>query len=155
MNPLLVQQLELLLPLACAWAESQERAILRSGVPLAEGQLADARRVGVLQPERVRLLQVAEIPTPDDPALAAAARTVGLLSPFSVGLTLGYGIFIRAEQWGRRVLVVHELAHVMQYERCGGIEAFLRQYLHECVTAGYSGSMLEREANRIEREVGG
>jgi hypothetical protein len=154
MNPLL-SQLELLLPLACAWVEQQEQTVLQSGVPLAEDQFADARRVGVFRPEQVRLLQVAEVPVPDNPTLAAAARAVGLVSPFTVGLTVRYGIFIRAQQWGRRRLVAHELAHVMQYERCGGIEPFLRQYLHECATAGYSGSMLEREADRIEREVGG
>src|SRR4029077_14181009 len=49
-NIITPQQLEMLLPLACAWAVGQERAIVQSGVALSESQLADARRVGIAQP---------------------------------------------------------------------------------------------------------
>ena len=58
----------MLLPLACAWAAEQEQAILQSGVALTEAQIADARRVGVIRPDRVRLLKVQEIPKPIHPA---------------------------------------------------------------------------------------
>jgi len=58
------QQFEILLPLAVAWASEQERSILQSGVALTEPQLADARQLGVISPERVRLLRVTQIPTP-------------------------------------------------------------------------------------------
>src|SRR5262245_62516648 len=91
------EQLEMLLPLACAWAVGQERAIVQSGVGLSESQLADARQVGVARPERVRLLRVAQIPVPTAPALAAAARATNLISPLTHGLTFRYGIFIRAD----------------------------------------------------------
>src|SRR5262245_58396041 len=137
MSILTPQQFETLLPLACAWAAEQERAILKSGAALTETQLTDARRVGVARPERVRLLRVPEIPSPYYPVLSAAAEATHLISPFTIGLTLRYGIFIRTECWGRRRLVVHELAHTLQYERLGSIEAFLRQYLQECLTLGY------------------
>ena len=147
------QQFEALLPLACAWAAEQERIILQSGVGLTEPQMADARRVGLARLERVRLLCVAEIPIPSDPVLSAAAEATHLISPFTIGLTLRYGIFIRTECWGQRRLVVHELAHTMQYERLGGIEAFLRQYLQECLTLGYPEAPMEQEAIRIEHEV--
>lgn len=76
-----------------------------------------------------------------------------LISPFTIGLTLRYGIFICDDNWGQRRLVVHELAHTMQYERLGSIEAFLRQYLHECITIGYPEAPMEQEAKRIEREI--
>jgi hypothetical protein len=147
------QQFEQLLPLACKWAAEQEQAILLSGVALTEAQIADAIRVGVKHPERVRLLRVQEIPTPSHPALAYAAKETGLISPCTIGLTLRYGIFIRADCWGQRRLVVHELAHTMQYERLGSIEAFLRQYLYECITIGYPEAPMEQEAKRIEREI--
>ena len=122
MSILAPQQFETLLPLACAWAAEQERVILQSGVALTEAQIADARRVGVTRPERVRLLRIPEIPTPRHPALAAAAEATSLISPFTLGLTLRYGIFIRDDHWGQRRLVVHELAHTMQYERIGSID---------------------------------
>jgi len=148
-----LQQFEMLLPLACAWADKQERLILQAGVSLTKAQIADAIRVGVARPEHVRLLQVAEIPAPSDPLLAAAAEATSLISPFTIGLTLRYGIFIRADCWGQRRLVVHELAHTMQYERLGSIEAFLRQYLQECITIGYPEAPMEQEAKRIEHET--
>jgi hypothetical protein len=88
------QQLEMLLPLVCGWAVGQERAVVQSGVALSESQLADARRVGVVQPERVRLLRVAQIPVPTAPALAAAARATNLISPLTHGLTLSDMAFL-------------------------------------------------------------
>ena len=91
------RQFEMLSPLACACAAEQERAIIQSGVPLSEWQLADARRVGVAQPERVRLLRVLQIPAPTDPALAAAAGATNLITPLTHGLTFRYGIFVRAD----------------------------------------------------------
>jgi hypothetical protein len=114
------QGVALLLPLACAWVERQECDILRAGIPLTPDQIADARLVGVRLPDRVRLLRVAAIPAPDAPVLATAARAVGLVSPFTIGLTVGHRVFVRADQWSSRRLVAHELAHVMQYERAGG-----------------------------------
>jgi hypothetical protein len=141
------QQLETLLPLACAWAVGQERAIVQSGVALSESQLEDARRVGVANPERVRLLRVAQIPVPTAPALAAAARVTNLINPLTHGLTLRYGIFIRADCWNQRPLVVHELVHTAQYEQLGGFEGFLRPYLLECVTPpGYPYGPMEQQA---------
>lgn len=145
--------LKLLLPLACEWAEEQEAAILRDGVALPPAQLADARRIGVREPQRVRLRAVDEIPAPADPLLRAAADETGLLSPFTIGLTLRYGIYIRADCWGDRRLVVHELTHTAQYERLGGFREFLNVYREECLTVGYPHGALELEAKKMEREI--
>jgi len=140
-------QFETLLPLAYAWAEEQEQLILHSGVALTESQLADAKLVGVLQPERVRLLRVAQIPKPADPALAEAVTAAGFISAVTAGLAVRYGIFIRDNCWGQRHIVVHLLVHVMQYERLGGFGGFLRPYLFECmVPPGYPYGPMEREA---------
>ena len=65
----LIAQLDKLLPLAARWAEKLEARILRAGVPLSAAGLADARALGVREPERVRLLCLASVPTPDDPML--------------------------------------------------------------------------------------
>jgi hypothetical protein len=137
------------LSLACAWAEGQEQLILEQGVALTKAQMADARRIGVAAPERIRLMQVDEIPLPEDPGLHAAAKATGLLSPDSAGLTLRYGILIRSPFWGARDLVVHELVHVWQYEQFGGFSPFLRQYLWECVTLGYTKAPMEQEAQSV------
>src|SRR4029453_12824307 len=53
-----------LLPYATAWVRKQERRILDAGVPLDPDQLIDARRLGILEPERIRLLRVKVVPLP-------------------------------------------------------------------------------------------
>jgi hypothetical protein len=137
---------EVLLPLAVKWAAEEEERILREGVPLSESEIADAKAVGVREPERVRLLQVTTIPRPSDPQLAAAADAMEFLMPATRGLTLHHGVFIRRDCWRDRSLIVHELVHTAQYERLGGSAPFLRQYLLECLTFGYSAAPLEKEA---------
>jgi hypothetical protein len=147
------EQLEELMPLAVAWAEKQQRRILESGVGLTWSQSADARAMGVTHPERVRLLPVVAISRPEHPVLKAAAESVQLINSFTRGLTLGYGIYIRADESSDRYLIAHELVHTAQYERMGGIEQFLRQYLHECLTLGYLSSPMEQEAIQMAESL--
>jgi hypothetical protein len=142
----LIAQFDKLLPLAARWAEKLEARILRKGVSLLEEGLIDARALGVREPERVRLLCLASVPTPDDPMLRAAAAAVQFLTPTTRGLALRYGIFVRSDCWRDRALVAHELAHTAQYERLGGIAPFLKQYLFECLTIGYPAAPMEQEA---------
>jgi hypothetical protein len=144
-----------LLPIAAQWASEQERRILRDGVPLSAISLDDARTVGVKSPESIRLLKVDSIPVPDHPLLMQAAAATSLISPATAGLTLRYGIFIRADCWTNRRLIAHECAHTAQYERIGSIEQFLAQYLEECVEIGYPAAPMEQEAVRAEKLIGG
>jgi len=139
-------QLETILPLAVDWATEQQNRILEEGVPLSLREFSDALKVGVRDPEQVRLLQVETIPSPTHPILKAAYLQGSLAPAAPRGLTLHYGIFIRADQWRQRALILHELVHTAQYERLGGIEPFLRQYLTECATVGYHKSEMESEA---------
>jgi hypothetical protein len=146
MSMITPEQFKMLLPLACVWAKEQERTILRDGVPLSALQVADAVRVGVAHPEMIRLLAVPCIPIPEHPILRKAAEDTQLITSRTEGLTLRYGIFIRSDCWGDRQLVVHEFVHTSQYERLGGFQAFLQQYLYECVTIGYPEAPMEQEA---------
>ena len=150
---ILLEQFEALLPMACEWAERQEAHILKNGTPLSDSELSDAGRIGVQQPERVRLLRVDSIPMPEHPALKVTAEITGLSTPNTAGQTLRYGIFVRSDCWGDRNLVVHELVHTAQYERLGGIEAFLRKYLYECITIGYPEAPMEQEAITTQQRI--
>jgi hypothetical protein len=147
------KQINKLLPLACEWTKEQEGLILQNGVALIESELNDAKRIGVAFPEKVRLLRIDEIPKPKNSDLALAIQILDFLTPSTIGLSLRYGIFIQSDNWRRRNLVVHELVHTMQYERLGGFEQFLKQYLEECMEVGYLFSPLEQEARRIEKEI--
>jgi hypothetical protein len=143
------QQFEQLLPLAVEWTVEQESMVLKSGEPLNQVEIDYACRVGVLHPEKVRLLKVPAMPRPTHPVLRQVADSTGLLGPGIAGLTLRYAIFVRNDYWRQIQLVVHELVHTHQYERLGGFEPFLRQYLTECFTVVYPNGALEQEALRV------
>ena len=149
------EQFKTLLPFACEWATAQEQRILATGEALSKTMLADARLVGVASPDRVRLLHVPEIPIPADPALRAAVQETQFLSPLTRGLTLRYGIFIRSDCRSDRTIVIHELGHTAQYERLGGFEPFLRQYLFECLTIGYPEAPMEQEVIALTARLSG
>ncbi len=144
-----------LLPLVVEWAEKQESRILDQGIPLTESQVLMARQVGVKALDNIRLLHVPEIPLPEHQELREIAVTASLITPQTIGLTLRYGIFIRAGWESDRRLVAHELAHTMQYEREGSLESFLTKYLQECLTVGYPEAPLEQEAISIEKKITG
>jgi hypothetical protein len=151
---MITQMLEMLLPHACDWAEQQERIVLKSGVPLNESQLADAKQIGVSHPELVRLLAFEELPMPANPLLLQAVDATGLLSPLTDGLTLRYGILIREGLLGNSRLIAHELVHTKQYEQHGGFEGFLRSYLLECITPpGYPHGPMEQEAVKTAEKM--
>jgi hypothetical protein len=112
-----------------------------------------ARKLGVVHPEKVRLLAVDVIP-PTNRLLRGIGPKLGFVSSHTIGMTLRYGIFIQTDHWGDRRLLVHELAHIAQYERFGGFRRFLFQYLQECINPGYPMGDLELEAKRAEDSCG-
>jgi hypothetical protein len=141
-----LDQLEELLPLAAQWATEQERRVLCEGVRLSEIEMADAKAIGVRNPERVRLLRVQTIPVPAHPMLRSAAASINFLTAAPRGLALEYAIFVRADHWRDRALIAHELVHTAQYQRLGGILPFLQTYICQCATVGYPNAALELEA---------
>ncbi|AOJ34299.1 hypothetical protein [Burkholderia metallica] len=137
------------LPAAVAWAEAEAARGIAQGAPLTPAQADDARTVGVAQPERIRLVTVERMPFPETPSLAAIARDTGLLSPGTIGLTLGHVVYVLRGQHTRRLLT-HEFRHVHQYEAAGSIGAFLARYLQEIATVGYHDAPLEADARQHE-----
>jgi hypothetical protein len=151
-NSELLRLFPALLPLAVAWSRDQSDRIARLGTPLSEQELDVARRVGVKEPERVRVLQVPTVPMPYSLALRAAAIQAGMFGPHVHGMTLGYGIFLATEHASLRLLS-HELRHVFQYEQAGSLDAFMTNYLTQIVTVGYYDAPLELDARASEIET--
>jgi hypothetical protein len=145
--------LPLLLPIAGAWAEKEEIILLEQGTPLSDSQLDDARRAGVMQPRKIRVLHVETLPQPENEDMMFIAKRIGLFGPQSSGLTLGYGICLRHGYWESRLTLVHECVHVGQYEKLGGIRPFLSVYLRECIEPGYPFGRLEQEALLLARDI--
>lgn len=145
---------EQLSPPALAWAKAQADFVLQLGSPLSERAMADAVRVGVKEPSRVRVLVVDRIPLPEDKELADASRRTDIITESSRAIALGYAIIVCAERWGDRELLVHQLVHVAQCERCGGLEPYVQDYLRDRNTcAQFTVGSFEEEARRVAREV--
>ncbi len=132
----------------------QEAFVLKLGAALDPQQKSDAERVGVKDTARVRVLPVDRMPMPDTPELAEAARRAQIITDTSAAVTLGYGIMIRADRWRDRELMLHQLVHVSQCERCGGLESFVEQYLTDRSTCpAFTVGALEDEARRLARDI--
>jgi Domain of unknown function (DUF4157) len=140
-----------LLLCATAWVHARQAVILRDGVALSAEQINLARALGVAAAERVRVMPADVVPMPLPQWARAAAQRTGLISAHIAGMTLGHGIVLRDDCCNDTRLLAHELAHVAQYERLGGINGFLRQYLRECVWPGYPRGALEIEAQAAEK----
>jgi hypothetical protein len=108
----------------------------------------------VQEPERVRVLVVDRIPLPANEELAEASRLSGIITDASGGVAIGFGIMIRADHWGDRELLLHQLVHVAQCERAGGLQRFVAEYLSDRQTApGFTVGTIEEEARRTAREI--
>ncbi|RAS15466.1 hypothetical protein [Paraburkholderia bryophila] len=137
------------LPGAIGWAQEQELKALATGAALTPQGIADARALGVLAPEKIRVVIAPALPLPDDAWLRSVALGTGLLGPGFTGLTLGYAIFIVHGHLTRRLLT-HECRHVHQYEIAGSIAAFLPAYLGQIATVGYDAAPFEVDARQHE-----
>jgi hypothetical protein len=130
-------------PATARWAQEQERRILAEGVPLSAEALEFARKLEIEDPEGIRVLEVKLVPMPVPQPVVRLAQKWGFPVVSPAGMTLGRGIYILPEyQW----VIPHELVHVVQYQRLGGIEPFMKVYLKECLIHGYFGAPLEVEA---------
>lgn len=143
-----LQALPLLLPEAVAWATENERAIRTQGVGLVAHGITMAQRVGIQRPDLVRVQIVPKMPLPPvTTALRQFADNLGFQN--MAGLTLGYGIYIVDGRLDN-VLLCHELRHVQQYEKKGGINPFLEEYLRQVLVHGYFNAPLEADARAHE-----
>ncbi|HET9652355.1 MAG TPA: hypothetical protein VFP36_09195 [Usitatibacter sp.] len=149
-GPNISAQLPALAPRAIAWAEQQSAMVAKSGVALTPAQQQLARRVGVREPQRIRLLVVDRFPLPEEAEVRAAAMRIGLARPTIIGLTLGHSVMVRRGYERDARLLSHELRHVSQYEARGGIAPFLAQHLKDLAQFGYEDSPFEVDARAHE-----
>ena len=148
------QTFERLLPTAYEWAKSQEEFVLVHGVPLTKRQSEDARRAGVQDCARVRVLVVDRIPLPDNPELAQAARRAGIITEDTRCVGFGHALIIQVNAWADRELILHNLVHIAQCERSGGLGPWIRHYLGNRATCPeFTMGELENEARNLAREI--
>jgi len=141
----MAQKVDHLLPRALAWYTAVEAELLRVGRPLTVTEAELAGRLGVRQPDKVRVVVLDRFPMPADPEVLAEARRHGLGSRAEGGRTQGYAIMLKPGLAEDPQVIAHELVHVAQHDRLGRA-AFLRRYLLEMEMMGYARSPLELEA---------
>lgn len=145
--------LEQYFPKAVQWVTKMEKAILECGQALLPQNRKDAEAIGIRRIDDVRIAVFNAIPLPDDLGLRQLAQQTGLISGSTGGMTFGHGIALKNRAYDRG-LIAHELVHVMQYERFGSLEAFLKNYVKEIAfPPGYPNGPLEREAELIAHSV--
>ena len=138
------------IPKAVQWVTQIEQACMEIGHQLSPQSKRDARTIGVQQIDLVRVMVLNETPLPTDRDLRKFILQTAICS--NKGIAFGHGIFLETGAYCRR-LIAHKLAHVMQYERFGGIEPFLVAYMPEAFPPYYPNGPLEQEAERIANSV--
>jgi len=94
------------------------------------------------------------MPLPENPELAEAACRTQIITDSCRAIAIGHAVVIRADAWGDRELFLHQLVHVAQCERSGGLEQWVRQYLDDRMNCpNFTIGALEQEARRIAREI--
>ena len=143
-----------LLPLAYAWTKKMEEFVLGHGNPLGTTQGWDAQLAGVQDPARIRVLVVDRIPLPEDSRLAEAARRIRIITEETRCMGFGYALIVRGDAWNDRELILHNLVHIAQCERSGGLENWVRQYLGDRTNCpNFTVGALEEEARRVAHEI--
>ncbi|MGC9258774.1 MAG: hypothetical protein ACP5I8_01670 [Phycisphaerae bacterium] len=148
----LKQILPSIAPAMTAWAATMERLAMEQGASLDSIQWREALRAGVQRPEKVRIMDVEELPHPN-PELTQLAHEIGVITENTEGLTLGYGIFLKANIPDAKRRLIHQLVHCAQYERLGELRLFIREYVQCCLDFGYAHSPYELEAEARTNEI--
>jgi hypothetical protein len=100
------------------------------------------------------MMVVDRIPLPEDPELAEAARRAQIITEDTRCVGFGHALIIRADAWGDRELILHNLVHIAQCERSGGLESWVYRYLgNRRSCAEFTIGSLEEEARAIAREI--
>jgi len=143
-----------LLPLAYHWAKEQEEFVLARGNPLNARHTRDAVLAGVQDCARVRVLVVDRIALPENPELAEASKRIGIITEDTRCVGFGHALIIRVDSWNDRELILHNLVHIAQCERCGGLAQWVRQYLRDRTNCpNFTIGTVEEEARRIAHEI--
>jgi hypothetical protein len=136
-----------ILAAAIDWAEPQEAKALAGGRVLSSDESEMAKKVGVREVERVRILTVDSMPFPESGPLLTFLQRVGVQPGGIVAMTAGHGIFLRREMPPGMDVRAHEFRHVAQHECFGSIRAFVFFYLREMLHFPHGTGPLEIDAD--------
>jgi hypothetical protein len=86
--------------------------------------------------------------------LAEASKRIGIITEDTRCMGFGSALIIRVDAWSDRELILHNLVHIAQCERAGGLAQWVREYLRDRTNCPkFTIGTLEEEARRFAREV--
>lgn len=115
--------------------------------------MEDACRVGISNPEKVRILVSDTVPFPYDASLQQAVVEMGILGNTVKAALFGYGIWLHSDYSNSRYLLVCQLALLARREKMGTLEQFLRCYLKECMEERGGHCRMVREAYELADDI--
>ncbi|NME72938.1 hypothetical protein [Flammeovirga aprica] len=143
-----------LMPQYIDWAYETDRKGLELGVPLDDKALLLASDIGIVHPEKVRLVFVDEVPFPyENFALKTLGEALGFIGEGIINnaQAFGYSIYIRKDFDLTRPKLAHELVHVLQIER-SSLESVITQHFSDLAEYGYDNAPLEVEAYKANKK---
>lgn len=156
-SPQVVARVDAVLDARLARQQRFDRFVRAHGRRLAGREVALARKAGVTQPDRIRILEVAHIPRRDTDTKLMQNLNIQPPKLRRVeigGLTSGYGVVLNKRYVAQDWVLAHEFAHVAQIERMGP-RGFLRRVLIETYSLPGKLIPIEQEAIAISEKVTG
>ena len=118
-----------------AFANECQDEIMSKGRNLTADELAIAKMLNIKSHGKIRILVVEDIPRSLNPVLNELCDKLGFINneegKQTRGITFGNGIYTRKGITKPFQNIVHELVHVSQYEKLGGIKEYMAQYILE------------------------
>ncbi|MDO6567716.1 hypothetical protein Q4561_11660 [Alteromonas sp. 1_MG-2023] len=143
-----------LLPQYIDWAYETDIKGQEIGTPLDNKELLLAAEIGIVHPEKVRIVYVDEVPYPyENFALKVFGEAVGLIGEGIINnaQVFGYSIYSRKDFKLNRPKLAHELVHVLQIER-SSLDNVINQHFSDMAEYGYGKAPLEVEAFKANKK---
>ena len=143
-----------LLPQYIDWAYETDQKGLKIGTALDKKELLLAAEIGIVHPEKVRIVYVDEVPFPyENFALKFFGEAVGIVGEGIINnaQAFGYSIYARKGFELNRPKLAHELVHVLQIERAS-LDKVVTQHFSDMAEYGYDKAPLEVEAYEANKK---
>jgi len=133
-----------LMPRAVKWYSDVEKSLRSKGRALTKVETKEAISLGVKMPDLIRVVVLDKFPEPDKHSSG---------DHFEGARAMGNIIMLKPRHKNDSTVLCHELVHIAQKDRIGGLKGFLKQYAIEREVLGYSRSLLETEAYALQHEI--
>lgn len=142
------QKQDTLTPLTLEWYKEIETQYLKKGRKLTSQEMSMARKIGVANPEHVRVVILKDFPYPANKTLSNKVKQYGIGASAESGRTMGNIIMLKARFKDERWILAHQLSYIAQQEKMGRRE-FVRRFIAERELMGNRRAPMVLHANKV------